>query len=154
MPSRRFDWHERIKAVENEYKSVRVAVDRLKRELARDPTILIDEPPAASLGAADENLEGTYFVRLFAEFESALRSYERARRGDSTLKTDASTLIDSIGGRRGQGISDKVRRGAHAVRLVRNHWAHERDAEPRLMTIAGARARLQTFLSWLPAEWG
>lgn len=154
MPSRRFDWHERVKAVENEYKSIRVAVDRLKLAIAHDPTALMDNPTAANLSIASRNLEGTYLVRLFAEFESALRSYERARRNDPTLKTDASTLIDTIGGRRGQGISDKVRQGAHAVRLVRNHWAHERDATPQLMSIAEARARLQSFLSWLPEEWG
>jgi len=37
---------------------------------------------------------------------------------------------------------------------VRSYWAHEADAMPDPMTIAGARARLQTYLSWLPDEWG
>jgi hypothetical protein len=153
MPSRRFDWHERVKAVESEYKSVRIAVDRLKSAVAHDPTALRAGPKPANLGAADRNLEGTYLVRLFAEFESALRSYDRARHGDPTRKTEASILIDTIGGRRGQGISANVREGAYAVRRVRNHWAHERDATPDLMSIAEARARLQAFLSWLPDEW-
>ena len=153
MPYRRFDWHERVKAVENEYRTVRIAVDRLMSAVAHDPTVLGDDPRPANLGVADRNLEGTYLVRLFAEFESALRSYDRARHGDPGRKTDASILIDMIGGRRGQGISDGVRQGAHAVRRVRNHWAHERDATPDPMSIAEARARLQTFLSWLPDEW-
>ena len=153
MPYRRFDWHERIRAVENEYKSVRIAVDRLKSAVASDPTVLGKDPKPANLGAADRNLEGTYLVRLFAEFESALRSYDRARHADPTRKTEASTLIDTIGGRRGQGISDSVRQGAHTVRRVRNHWTHERDATPDPMSIAEARARLQNFLSWLPEEW-
>ena len=153
MPYRRFDWHERVKAVENEYKSVRIAVDRLKSAVAHDPSILGDDSKPANLGGADRNLEGTYLVRLFAEFESALRSYDRARHGDPTRKTEASILIDTIGGRRGQGISANVRQGAHAVRRVRNHWAHERDAAPDPMSIAEARARLQAFLSWLPDEW-
>jgi len=153
MPYLRFDWHERVRAVENEYKSVRIAVERLKAAVALDPTILKNDPMPANLGVADRNLEGTYLVRLFAEFESALRSYDRARHKDPTLKTDASILIDTIGGRRGQGISASVRQGAHAVRRVRNRWAHERDATPELMSIAEARARLQVFLSWLPEEW-
>jgi hypothetical protein len=152
MPYRRFDWHERVKAVENEYKSVRIAVDRLKSVVAHDPTVLGGDSKPANLGAADRNLEGTYLVRLFAEFESALRSYDRARHGDPTRKTEASPLIGTIGGRRGQGISANVRQGAHAVRRVRNHWAHERDATPDPMSIAKARARIQGFLSWLPDE--
>ena len=109
MPYHRFDWHERVKAVENEYKSVRIAVDRLKSAVALDPTVLGADPKPANLGVADRNLEGTYLVRLFAEFESALRSYDRARHDDPTRKTDASILIDMIGGRRGQGISAHVR---------------------------------------------
>jgi hypothetical protein len=153
MPYLRFDWHERVRAVENEYRSVRIAVDRLKATVAHDPTVLKNDPTPANLSVACRNLEGTYLVRLFAEFESALRSYDRARHNDPTLKTDASILIDMIGGRRGQGISANVRHGAHVVRRVRNHWAHERDATPEPMSIAEARARLQVFLSWLPEEW-
>jgi hypothetical protein len=153
MPYLRFDWHERVRAVDNEYKSVRIAVDRLKAAVADDPTVLMNDPTPANLSVAGRNLEGTYLVRLFAEFESALRSYDRARHNDPTLKTDASILIDTIGGRRGQGISANVRQGARAVRRVRNHWAHERDATSERMSIAEARARLQHFLSWLPEEW-
>jgi hypothetical protein len=153
MPNRRFDWHERIKAVENEYKSVRIAVDQLKSTVAHDPTVLNKEPKPENLRTADMNLEGTYVVRLFAALESALRSYDRAGHNDPTLENTASILIDTIGGRRGQGISANVRQGAHAVRRVRNHWAHEGDATPDLMSIATARARLQAFLSWLPDEW-
>jgi hypothetical protein len=108
MPYRRFDWHERVRAVKNEYKSVRIAVDRLKSAVANDPTVLGTDPKPANLGAADRNLEGTYLVRLFAEFESALRSYDRSRHADLNRKTEASILIDSIGGRRGQGISEDL----------------------------------------------
>ena len=47
MPHRRFDWHERVRAVENEYKSVRVVVNQLKHALAHDPTILKSDPTPA-----------------------------------------------------------------------------------------------------------
>ena len=66
MPYRRFDWQVRVRTVENEYKSVRIAVDRLKSAVANDPTVLGNDPKPANLGAADRNLEGTYLVRLFA----------------------------------------------------------------------------------------
>ena len=157
MSNRRFDWHEHIKDIEGEYRAARVAVERLKAEVVATPDVLKKKDGTrAYLRAADTNLEGTYIVRLFAAFEAALRSYDRARHNDPSRDVVASVLIDTIGGRRGQGISTAVRNGAHAVRLLRNYWAHESDemSGDTTMSIAQARARLQTYLSWLPEEWG
>ena len=155
MPNRRFDWHEHIKDIEGEFRAARVAVDRLKVQVAAAPDLLRDDDRTrAYLVDADRNLEGKYLVRLFAAFEAALRSYDRARHNDPNRTLDAAVLIDSIGGRRGQGISTAVREGAHAVRLLRNYWAHENEAIPAAMTLAEARARLQKYLSWLPEHWG
>jgi hypothetical protein len=154
MPNRRFDWHEHIKSVENGYQAARAAVDRLKIQLAVTPDLLAgDDTTRNHLRRTDINLEGTDLVRLFAAFEAALRSYDRARHNDPSRDEVASVLIDTIGGRRGQGISANVRKAAHDVRIMRNYWAHENDTIPHPMTLAQARARLQTFLSWLPKEW-
>lgn len=154
MPNRRFDWHEHIKDIEGEYRAARRGIDRLIEQVAATPDILTKaDPSRASIRNAHKNLEGTYIVRLFAAFEAALRSYYLSRTQDSNRDEVASVLIDTIGGRRGQGISMAVRTGAHEVRQVRNYWAHEDDTHPVLMSIADARARLQTFLSWLPEMW-
>ncbi len=110
MPNRRFDWHEHIKDVEGEYKAARFAVNWLKTALVATPDILKKNDEARTyLRDADAKLEDTYLVRLFAAFEAALRSYDRARHNDQTRNLDASILIDSVGGRRGQGISAAVR---------------------------------------------
>ncbi len=155
MPYRRFEWHEHVKDVEGEFQAARVALDRLKAALLATPDLLKGHGDArAYLRAADTNLEGTYLVRLVAAFEAALRSYDRARHSDPTRNEQASVLIDTTGGRRGQGIPFAVRAGAHAVRRVRNYWAHESDAMSEPMTIANAWAQLQNYLSWLPEEWG
>ena len=83
MPNRRFDWHEHIKEVEGEYRTARVAVDRLMAQVVATPDLLEDdERTRAYLRDTDRNLEGTYLVRLFAAFEAALRSYDRARHND------------------------------------------------------------------------
>ena len=154
MPHRRFDWHEYIKEVESEYKAARLALDRLMAAVAADHSILgSDDPARRNLRAAAENLGGTYLVRLFAAFEAALRSYDRARHNDPARKEDAAVMIDSIGGRRGQGISASVRADAQAVRRVRNRWAHDDDASPEELSIGVAAPRLHKFLSWLPDEW-
>jgi len=60
MPHRRFDWHERIKAVEREYLAARRAVDRLSADVARDTGVLGEGPSPRDLKSAEENLEGTY----------------------------------------------------------------------------------------------
>lgn len=130
MPNRRFDWHEHIKDVEKEYKAVRLAVDRLAALLSATPDVIVDDEIRACLRSAYANLEGTYIVRLFAAFEAALRSYDRARHNDPTREQVAAVLIDTTGGRRGQGMSATVRQGAHHVRVVRNFWAHESDEAP------------------------
>jgi hypothetical protein len=151
MPHRRFDWHEHIKEIEGEYRAARIAVDRLKSQVASAPGLL-GKDDRARLRDTDRNLERTYLVRLFAAFEAALRSYDRARHNDPNRNVVASVLIDSISGRRGQGISTAVRNGVHAVRELRNYWAHETETMPDPMTLEQARARLQTYLSWLPEE--
>ncbi|MGA7502179.1 MAG: hypothetical protein WBX00_36260 [Isosphaeraceae bacterium] len=56
------------------------------------------------LSQADKNLEGTYIVRLFAAFEAALRSFDRAKHNDPARETEAAIMIDQIGGKRGRGI--------------------------------------------------
>jgi hypothetical protein len=154
MRHRRFDWHERVRAVENEYRAVRIAIDRLTTAVAQNPQALSGGPTPKHLRAGVENLEGTYLIRLFSEFESALRSYYRWRQNDPTLQTPSSVLIDSIGGRHGQAISRRVVQGAHEVRVVRNDLVHERDEPAPPMSIADARARLQTYLHELPEQWG
>ena len=138
-----------------EFKSTRAAVDRLKAAVAEAPDILINDDNARKyLNTASRNLEGTYIVRLFAAFEAALRSYDRWKNSDPTRETKAAIMIDGIGGRRGRGIEDKIRQGAHAVCRVRNYWAHEADSDPGPMSLDDARARLQAYLSDLPDEWG
>ena len=155
MPYRRFDWHEHITEVWGEYKSARAAVDRLKGAVAATPDVLKNDLTARKyLRSADEHLEGTYIVRLFASFEAALRSYDRAKHADPDRKTDAAVMIDQIAGKRGRGIQTGIRQKAQEVRLVRNFWAHESDVDPGPMTVDEARARLQAYLHELPDEWG
>ena len=155
MPYRRFDWHQHLTDVWGEYTSARVAVDRLKDAVTATPDLLKKDPDAREyLRKAHKNLEGTYIVRLFAAFEVALRSYDRARHNDSKRETTAAVMIDQIGGKHGRGIQTSIRDDAHKVRRVRNYWAHETDEDPGPMTIDEARRRLHRYLSELPDEWG
>ena len=69
------EWQSRIKAVEREYVAMRQAADRFHRAALDDPTILQGNLRHGEIVAASRNLEGTYIIRLFAEFETGARQY-------------------------------------------------------------------------------
>lgn len=97
---------------------------------------------------AANDLEGTYLIRLFAEFETGLRLYFETRR---STNPPAKDLLDSVTAL--CGISEEHRDNAHAVREYRNSLVHERVEEPDPISIATARSYLCCFFSKLPNEW-
>ena len=69
MPFNR-EWQSRIKAVEREYVAMRHAADRFRQAAIDDPIILRGNLRHREIVVASANLEGTYIIRLFAEFET------------------------------------------------------------------------------------
>ncbi len=103
-----------------------------------------------NLKLADENLEATYIIRMFAEFESAIRSFWKTIRPKTRTQTES--LLDRVGDR--CGVPIEVARNVQVVRLYRNKLVHERDQECETVTIKDTRSRLATYLAFLPREWG
>src|SRR5262245_34062105 len=68
-----YKWLQRIKDVEREFAATRIAVERLRADAQREPGILEGELAFRDLSRAAQRLEGTYIIRLFAEFEAGLR---------------------------------------------------------------------------------
>ena len=97
---------------------------------------------------AANDLEGTYLIRLFAEFETGLRLCSETRR---STNPPAKDLLDSIVAL--CDISEEHRDNAHAVREYRNSLVHEREEELPPISIAEARSYLCCFFSKLPNEW-
>jgi hypothetical protein len=149
MPHRRFDWHERVKAVEREYWAARVAVDRLSADVTRDTSVLGAGPSPRDLRSADEHLAGTYFVRMFAEFETGVRSFWRAIR--PRARAQAEVLLDRVGD--ACGIPADVIRLAHATRKYRNNLLHDREEEVVVVMVSEAHRCFQKYLARLPIEW-
>jgi uncharacterized protein (DUF2164 family) len=150
MPSSKFDWLNRVKAVEREHAAARFAVEFLLDSTQRDVTLLVADLRIRDLKNAAERLEGTYIVRLFAEFEASLRTYWTSVRGaDPPVRT--RDLIDGVAARR--KIPFDAIQHAHTVREVRNYLVHEREKEIDFLAIATARSHLCIFLSFLPREW-
>jgi hypothetical protein len=147
MPNN-YEWQIRIKAVEREYEAMRQGAEHFQQAARADPTILQGDWRHREIVKASRNLEGTYLIRLFAEFETGARQYWGTQR-DTHPKT--AELLDGLAAR--CGIPTRYRANAHAVREYRNALVHEREDRPKPLLIAEARGYLCTFFSFLPQQW-
>ncbi len=148
MPHNLHGWIRQIRSIEVDHTCTRLALDRLLDEARRDPTILGGNLKLQDIVKASGRLDGTYIIRLFAEFETGLRLYW------STIReTEPPTqhLLDGIAARR--GISPDRLAGAHTVREYRNSLVHERDEAMAPISIAEARGHLCRFFAFLPPTW-
>jgi hypothetical protein len=128
---------------------MQLAASRLLDEGRRNPTVLKSGVLHRDVVNASRDLEGTYFIRLFAEFETGLRQYWETV---SNTHPKTKDLLDSLAAR--CRIGDDQRDNAHRVREYRNSLVHEReDEEVDAIGIAEGRGYLCTFFSFLPREW-
>src|SRR5438874_8327733 len=91
------EWQSRIKAVEREYVAMRQAADRFRQTALADPTILEGNLRQGEIVVASKNLEGTYIIRLFAEFETGARQYWAANWDTDPKAVD---LLNGLAARR------------------------------------------------------
>ena len=139
-----------VKVVGREYSATRLATDRLLAAVCDDPTLLSGDVSPSDIRRASENLEGTYLIRLFAEFETVLRLYWSAVRG-TPPPSRTRDVLDGIAATRRIPVTRLF--DAHAVREYRNTLVHERDEAAVSISMGDARRYLCRFLSFLPPTW-
>jgi hypothetical protein len=149
MSRNRDDWLTRIKAVERDYSAASFAIDWLLESARSNKTILRRDLDIRDLTQASSRLEATYFIRLFAVFESGLRDFWQVEKPGRTPRTEH--LLDGVASAR--GIPNNLLVSAHAVRLYRNSLVHEQGEEIKRITLEKARGHLCTFFSRLPPTW-
>lgn len=144
----RTDWLDRIKAVEVEWKVAVVAADHLLDAVSRSAVVLPADLRPRDIRVMAAGLERTYLIRLFAVFETGVRSYWATVRDTIPRTRD---LLDGVASIR--SIPPAELAGSHAVREVRNRLVHEPgDAEP-MIPLSPARKAVCLFFSRLPLEW-
>src|SRR5947207_2120543 len=116
MPDEAFEWMVRIKAVEREYGAIRFGTDRLIVAVDDDSSILEGQVRRPDIGSASARLEGTYIIRVFAEFETALQHFIRAFNIRKPKATEALVNRVRDRGHIPQADADAV----HRVRDYRN----------------------------------
>jgi len=95
MPVERDDWGQRIKEVERQQKTARLAVVRLRTQMQGDAAIALRFPDSLNVTRTLHELDPTYVVRIFAVFENGLRSYWSTVKPGK--KPDMKPLMDAIG---------------------------------------------------------
>ncbi len=114
-----------------------------------DPSILHSQVRRPDIVTASSRLEGTYLIRVFAEFETALQHFIadfhiRKSRG-------AEPLINRVRDR--ARIPQPETDAVHIVRIHRNDLVHMRTAVNQPVTIRFATSALCTYLSRLQRIW-
>lgn len=89
MPSDKYDLIGRVKAVEREHTALRFTTDRALRSLGEGAVDLEEGLKRLDVYRASERLEGTYIIRLFSEFEVALKTILRERKVKKPKKREA-----------------------------------------------------------------
>jgi hypothetical protein len=149
MPDDAFNWMSRIKAVEREYGAIRFGTDRLLVAVNDDPSIIERQVKRPDITTAATHLEGTYIVRVFSEFETALQHFMRAFRIRKPGSTEA--LVNRV---RDRGhIPQPETDAVHRVRDYRNVLVHERSKAVVPVTIREATSFVCTFLSRVQRMW-
>ena len=150
MSGERDLWLGRIKSVEREYYAARFSINRALQQVRQNPSLLTGDLRVREIEHASELLEGTYFIRLFAEFETGLRVFlQRVRRRAPPSRT--RDLLDGVAASR--GIPNERLQDAHSVREYRNSLLHEREDDTVPIPIKEARGYLCWFFSFLPRSW-
>ena len=149
MPNETIQWLGKIKFVEKEYNALRFAADRLLAQARGDASILKTAVEMGHIANASERLEGTYIIRLFAEFETGLKAFLRSTK--TKIPGKAEKLLDRVASK--VRMLDELLGNAHAVREYRNHLVHDREETITPIAIRKATSHLCTFFGRLPATW-
>lgn len=147
---RRFDCHRRLKDVQSSYhtalKAVRVFIDIAKSQ----PDLLYDNGlDLADLYSIEAELPSVFLTRMFAGFESIVRSFWRTNVRDTKPLTEV--LLNCVAQRR--GVPQDAIDAAHDIRDCRNSLMHDDHEIERPYTIDEACKCLNRYLSWLPDSW-
>jgi len=145
---------ERINAVVQEYLAAHTAAELLKEQTRSDPSYGVKRgwKPRGGIDFVS-NLEATYIIRIYAEFEAGLRDYWLTFRRKNTRPTMNQLLNESIPIR---NFTQDIIDCADEVREYRNFLVHDIEDNPSddtTFTVLEAKKHLCTYTSRLDAAW-
>jgi len=120
--------------------------------LRQNLSLAIRTATPEDLRRAVDDLDATYFIRLFSTFEGILKQHLAQHHPDLALEEDARAvvLIDRVAQLQHPQLSAPLRERVHEVRRYRNHLIHSGGGTPPVVLFVDALARLSKFVSHLP----
>lgn len=144
------DWIRSIKAIENEYQVAVIAMNRLSTDAANDPNILGRDLRFRNVKEAHDKLNATYAIRMFAEFETGLRTFWVFTRIEPE-PTSVAEIVNRIASK--ARIVGDFLINAHRVRRYRNRQIHDHQEEGEHLPVVDCRSYLNNYLSRMPMDW-
>jgi hypothetical protein len=146
---------ERISAVEQEYYAALSAAALLREQLNANPNYGVEYGWRQRAGRDfDNNLDGTYVIRMYAEFEAALRDYWKTYRGKDTHPKMVQLVNESIPD---QHFPQDSIDNADDVREYRNFLVHDIEDEPPpqmvAFTIPEAKKHMCAYIACFNPRW-
>ena len=148
MTTNRVTWLLKFKSIEKSQALARLSLERLRRDVQRDPTLLGPGMRPREIDEALDTLEETYFVRLFALFETGLRLYWRS--SVSASRPTTYQLLQRVATHR--AIPNDIQEQTQAARVYRNALVHA-HIEHFPISIKKGRSWLSKYFSYLPETW-
>jgi len=142
---------QRIADVVQEYLAARTAADWLDARTAENPSYGRTRGWNPKGGRDfSTNLEATYLVRMYAEFEAGLRDYWANYLGRDTQPPMMQLLRQGIPTQR---FSQDCINNADAVRMYRNSLVHDSEEAPPKVILLDAKRYLCEYFSRLDPRW-
>lgn len=147
-------YRNRLRRIQAELSAAREAIAYVSRHWQQESIINEIDPTVTRhdflLAAA--NIEETYFVRLYAEFEGILKFHLAANHANIRVgdKPKVDWLISRVSRAEGIVIDPSLGRKMNGVRDYRNSIAHQRLPAAQFVSFASALSTLNQFLSKLP----
>ena len=139
----------RLARIQEEFSAVRGAVGFVGRAWATLHDIdELKDVARPGLRRAAQQVEATYIVRLFSEFEAMLQDDWVATHPWTRTPGTTEALINRVAS--GRRIRSEIREGAHAVREYRNSVVHHRAAPTPALEFDQTFSVLNRFVAVLP----
>lgn len=144
---------QRLRSIQTDFNSAREAIGYIQRNWDKHnihTEILLLKP--ASFEKAGRNVETTYFISLYAEFEGILKDHLSLHHPHIPVpaKPKVDWLIGQVTRAEQIAIDPILRRKMDNVRDYRNSLAHRTRAAVPAITFADALSVLNTFLAKIP----
>ena len=143
----------RLRGVQTEFEAAKQALAYVERHWQQQ-TIYQEVPRLGprDFAEASRNIERTYFIRLFAEFEGVLKDHLATNH--PSVRISDKPVIDWLIRRTVQSealtVHPALRAKLDAVRNYRNSIAHHGRSFTPAITLVAALSTLNTFLARLP----